>query len=59
MAVKRAFKDLRIANPLVIAKNGVAAPDLLRGRNGCEKLPPRNTARADRYMAFIVSFEGC
>ena len=31
MAVKRSFRDLKIANPLVEARNGQEALDLLRG----------------------------
>lgn len=38
MAVKRAFRELRIANPLVTAGDGLEALDLLRGTNGSDKL---------------------
>jgi CheY-like chemotaxis protein len=34
MAVKRAFRDLKIANPLFEASDGIEALDLLRGTNG-------------------------
>jgi CheY-like chemotaxis protein len=57
MAVKRAFKDLRIANPLVIAKDGVAALDLLRGTNGCEKLPPPHLIMLDLNMPRMSGIE--
>jgi CheY-like chemotaxis protein len=39
MAVKRAFRELRIDNPLVVANDGVEALDLLRGANGRQKVP--------------------
>ena len=39
MAVKRSFRELHIANPVVGARNGVEALELLRGENGCEKVP--------------------
>jgi CheY-like chemotaxis protein len=37
-AVKRAFEELRIANPLVVAKDGIEALDILRGKDGKKKL---------------------
>jgi CheY-like chemotaxis protein len=37
-AVRRAFGELRIANPLVVAKDGMEALDALRGKNGKKKL---------------------
>src|SRR6476620_8140823 len=39
MALKRSFRDLKIANPIVEAHDGIEALDRLRGENGCEKLP--------------------
>jgi CheY-like chemotaxis protein len=38
MAVKRALKELRIANPLHRASDGIEALELLRGGNGQKKL---------------------
>lgn len=38
MAVKRSFKELRIANPLIEARNGIEALQLLRGQNGHERV---------------------
>ena len=34
MAVKRAFRELKIANPLTEAKDGIEALEILRGANG-------------------------
>jgi len=39
MAVKRALKDLKIANPLFCAVDGVDGLEMLRGTNGKKKLP--------------------
>jgi CheY-like chemotaxis protein len=39
MAVKRSFRELRIANPVIEARNGIEALDYLRGQNGREKVP--------------------
>jgi CheY-like chemotaxis protein len=39
LAVTRAFKALRIANPVVIARDGIEALDILRGTNGRGRLP--------------------
>jgi CheY-like chemotaxis protein len=39
MAVKRALKELKIANPFFRAADGVDALEMLRGENGKEKLP--------------------
>lgn len=37
-AVERAFKSSKIANPIVRAKDGIDALEILRGENGKEKL---------------------
>ncbi|WP_425404557.1 response regulator [Hwanghaeella sp.] len=39
MALERAFDKLKILNDRVYARNGVEALDVLRGRNGKERLP--------------------
>jgi CheY-like chemotaxis protein len=36
MAVKRALRDLKVANPLFHAKDGIEALEILRGENGRE-----------------------
>jgi CheY-like chemotaxis protein len=39
MAVRRSFRELKIANPVVEAHNGIEALDRLRGVNGHQKVP--------------------
>lgn len=39
MAVKRSFRELKIANPVIEAHNGIEALDRLRGQNGHQKVP--------------------
>ena len=39
MAVKRSFRELKIANPVIEAHNGIEALERLRGENGHEKVP--------------------
>lgn len=38
IAIRRSFWQLKIANPLVVARNGLEALDILRGDNGQAKL---------------------
>jgi CheY-like chemotaxis protein len=38
MAVKRSFRELKIANPVIVAHNGIEALDCLRGQNGHPKV---------------------
>jgi CheY-like chemotaxis protein len=38
MAVKRAFRELKIANPVIEAHNGIEALERLRGENGYQKV---------------------
>lgn len=38
MATQKAMRDLRIGNPILLAKNGLEALDILRGSNGTEKI---------------------
>ena len=37
-ALKRAFKKLHLANPILFASDGIEALEILRGENGQEKL---------------------
>jgi CheY-like chemotaxis protein len=39
MAVKRSFRHLKIANPVIEARNGIEALERLRGQNGFQKVP--------------------
>ncbi len=38
MGIQRAFKKLKLANPMVVAQNGLEALQILRGEGGHEKL---------------------
>ena len=40
MAVRRSFRELKIANPVVEAHDGIEALEFLRGENGREKIVP-------------------
>lgn len=37
-AVLRSFKELKLANPVTVARDGLEALEILRGQNGREKL---------------------
>lgn len=39
MAIDRAFKKQKIANPITVAKDGIHALEALRGVNGHDKIP--------------------
>ena len=39
LAVKSSFRELRIANPMVEAHNGIEALQRLRGQNGYQQVP--------------------
>jgi CheY-like chemotaxis protein len=39
MAARRSFRELKIANPVIEAHNGIEALEYLRGENGREKVP--------------------
>jgi CheY-like chemotaxis protein len=39
MMLSRTFKKAKIDNPIVDAHDGIDALDILRGTNGCERLP--------------------
>ncbi|WP_119168989.1 response regulator [Algihabitans albus] len=39
LCIKRAFKDLKISNSVVVAGNGLEGLSILRGEDGFERLP--------------------
>jgi CheY-like chemotaxis protein len=39
MMLNRAFKKAKIANPISVAHDGIEAMEMLRGTNGCSRLP--------------------
>ena len=57
MAVQRSFRDLKIANPVVVASNGLEALDMLRGTNGHAKVPPPCLVMLDLNMPLMGGIE--
>lgn len=57
MAVSRALKKLRIVNPLVTAKDGLEALEILRGENGRERLRAPYLVLLDINMPRMGGFE--
>jgi CheY-like chemotaxis protein len=57
MAVKRSFLDLKIANPVIEAANGIEALDWLRGENGREKIEPPCLVLLDLKMPMMGGLE--
>jgi CheY-like chemotaxis protein len=57
MAVKRSFRELRIANPIIEAQNGLEALDRLRGQNGYSKVPAPCLVLLDLNMPKMSGFE--
>jgi CheY-like chemotaxis protein len=57
MAVKRSFRDLKIANPVIEAHDGIEALERLRGQNGYEKVPSRCLVLLDLNMPRMGGIE--
>jgi CheY-like chemotaxis protein len=57
MAARRALKELQIANPLVVARDGVEALNLLRGTNGKRALERPYIVLLDLNMPRIGGIE--
>jgi CheY-like chemotaxis protein len=57
MAVKRALRDLKIANPLFHAMDGVDGLEMLRGVNGKEKIPHPYVVLLDLNMPRMGGLE--
>lgn len=57
MAVRRSFRQLKIANPIIEAHNGIEALDRLRGENGCERVPRPCLVLLDLNMPRMGGFE--
>jgi len=57
MAVKRSFQELKIANPVIEALDGVEALERLRGENGYEKVPNPCLILLDLNMPRMTGIE--
>ncbi|MCG8493303.1 MAG: response regulator [Sneathiellales bacterium] len=57
MATKKALKDLRIGNPIHLAKNGLEALEAMRGENGVEKIPTPYIVLLDLNMPKMGGLE--
>ncbi len=57
MAIKRALKKLRILNPVVVAKDGQEALNILRGAHDVDKLLPPFLVTLDLNMPRMDGFE--
>ena len=57
MAVKRALRELKIANPLYLATDGIEALEVLRGENGKTKLSPPYIVLLDLNMPRMGGLE--
>jgi CheY-like chemotaxis protein len=57
IAIRRSFWQLKIADPLIVARNGLEAQDMLRGDNGHEKLEGPYVILLDLNMPRMGGFE--
>lgn len=57
MAIKRSFRDLKIANPVIEASNGIEALEYLRGQNGRTKVPTPCLVLLDLNMPCMSGIE--
>jgi CheY-like chemotaxis protein len=55
--VKRSFLDLKISNPVIVARDGIEALERLRGENGYEKVPTPHLILLDLHMPRMGGFE--
>lgn len=57
MALQRGLKDVRLANPITVARDGLEALDVLRGANGRERLPRPYVVLLDLKMPRMDGLE--
>jgi CheY-like chemotaxis protein len=55
--LRRAFTKSRIANPIVVARDGIEALEVLRGENGKNKLPKPHLILLDLNMPRMNGLE--
>jgi CheY-like chemotaxis protein len=57
MAVRRSFRELNIANPIIATRNGIEALEQLRGENGRQKVPSPYLVLLDLNMPRMGGIE--
>jgi CheY-like chemotaxis protein len=57
MAIRRSLRELKIANPVVAARDGIEALERLRGENGHEKLRSPHLVLLDLNMPRMGGIE--
>ncbi|NIA70697.1 response regulator transcription factor [Pelagibius litoralis] len=57
MCIQRAFRDLKIANPMVVARNGIEGLAVLRGEDGFEKVQKPFIVLLDLNMPMMNGIE--
>ena len=57
MAIKRSFRQLKIVNPVIEARDGIEALQRLRGQNGYEKVPSPYLVLLDLNMPRMGGIE--
>lgn len=57
IAVRHSFQQLKIANPVITAADGIEALQRLRGQNGYEKVPSPHLVLLDLYMPRMGGIE--
>ena len=57
MAIKRSFQQLKIANPVIEARDGIEALQRLRGQNGYERVPSPYLVLLDLNMPRMGGIE--
>ena len=56
-AFKRGLQEVKIGNPLLVARDGLEALNMLRGTGGCEKVPRPYVILLDLNMPRMNGYE--